>query len=348
MAAASDDLLDYLTTAVVVADRDLTVRYLNAAAEDLLGASARAAIGQAVTTVITDPALGARLEHALAEAQPFSAHEYEFATTDARTQTVDLTATPFGEPPTRLLMELTGRDRHLRISREESAGSRHAASRSLVRGLAHEIKNPLGGLRGAAQLLERELDDEGLREYTRVIIGEADRLAGLVDAMLGPTRAPRRDILNVHRVTDRVLQLVGAEAPAGITMVREYDPSLPEISGDEDQLVQAVLNLARNALQAMDEPGRLTARTRIERQVTIAGVRHRQVVCIDIVDTGPGVDASLREQIFLPLVTTRADGTGLGLPIAQGLVARHGGTLDCESAPGATVFTVRLPVAEAT
>ncbi len=235
-------------------------------------------------------------------------------------------------------------DRHLRISREESLVAQRAASRSLVRGLAHEIKNPLGGLRGAAQLLERELADEGLREYTRVIIGEADRLTKLVDAMLGPTRPPARTPTNIHEVTDRVARLLESESSSAIDIVRDYDPSIPEVSIDPDQVMQSLLNLARNGVQAMDGRGTLTLRTRIERQATIGRTRHRQVVCIDVSDTGPGIDASMREQIFFPLVTTRPDGTGLGLPIAQGLVARHGGVIDCESRPGATVFTVRIPL----
>lgn len=338
-------LLDDLATAVVVIGADQRIRYVNSAAEALFGASARTLLAMPVEALLPDAPLPGHLARATETGEPFTTREFPLSIPGGtRAVTVDLSVTPVGEPVDHLVLELAELDRHLRISREESLVAQRAATHSLVRGLAHEIKNPLGGLRGAAQLLERELDDEGLREYTRVIIGEADRLTTLVDAMLGPTRAPTRVPTNIHEVTDRVAQLLGAETGAGVTITREYDPSIPEVRIDPDQIVQALLNLARNGIQAMDTTGALTLRTRIERQVTIGRTRHRQAVCIDVADTGPGVDATMREQIFFPLVTTRPDGTGLGLPIAQGLVARHDGVIDCTSEPGATVFTVRIPL----
>lgn len=345
MVAIPDDLAGQLATAVVVADADLTVRYLNPAAESLLGLSARATVGQSAAALFAGSDLPARLDSVLADGRSFTAREWPVTLAGgSRSLTVDLTATPVGDPPAQVVIELTALDRHLRISSEERMVAQRAASRSLVRGLAHEIKNPLGGLRGAAQLLERELGDEGLREYTRVIISEADRLTALVDTMLGPTRTPTRTPTNIHEVTDRVTKLLRTEFPTGVEVARDYDPSIPELDVDADQLVQALLNLARNGAQAMAGKGALTLRTRIERQVTIAGVPHRQVACIDIADTGPGIDADMRDQIFFPLVTTRADGNGLGLPIAQALVAGQDGMITCTSEPGATVFTVRLPM----
>lgn len=344
MAASAPQILDNLATAIMVVAPDRSVRYLNAAAEGLFGFSARAVTGRRTDDLFGDGPLAARLADAIDDARAFTARELPLSVDGgARALTVDLTATPVGVPVDHLLLEFSGLDRHLRITREEHLAAQHAASRSLVRGLAHEIKNPLGGLRGAAQLLERELDEPALHEYTRVIIDEADRLAGLVDTMLGPTRPPHREPVNIHLITDRVLQLVATD---GITIVREYDPSLPEVQADADQLVQALLNIARNSVQAMSARGTLTMRTRIERQVTIGRVLRRRVVCVDVIDTGPGIDESVRDQIFFPLVTTRPDGSGLGLSIAQSLVARHGGAIEWASEAGATTFSVFIPLEE--
>lgn len=338
-------LFEHLSTAVIRLDRDGVIAGLNPAAEGLLGLSARAACGVRFDALVPDdPALGERLRHALDTGQPWTAREIALPLAHAmRAVTVDMTATPTGEPPDGLLLELTGLDRHLRITREESLHAQHAAGRALVRGLAHEIKNPLGGLRGAAQLLARRLDDDALRAHTRVIIDEADRLAALLDAMLGPSRPPQRAELNIHEVIERVAGLASAEA-GGVRIERDYDPSLPALHGDAGHLTQAFLNLVRNAVQATGGAGTVTLRTRSLRQATIGGLRHRLALCVDVVDDGPGVPAALRDQVFFPLVTSRADGTGLGLPIAQSLIDRHGGSIECTRRAGETVFSVLLPV----
>jgi two-component system nitrogen regulation sensor histidine kinase GlnL len=212
----------------------------------------------------------------------------------------------------------------------------------LIRGLAHEVKNPLVGLRGAAQLLERRLDEAELREYTQVIIGEADRLQALVDRMLGPATLPQHVELNIHEVLERVRQLV--EAEAGLAIDADYDPSIPDLVGDRDQLIQAMLNLLRNAVQSVDGEGRVAIRSRSHRQVTIGQQRHRLVIGIDVIDDGPGIPAEMVESIFYPMVTGRVGGTGLGLSIAQELIHRHGGLIECTSRPGETVFRVLLPL----
>jgi two-component system nitrogen regulation sensor histidine kinase GlnL len=242
------------------------------------------------------------------------------------------------------LVELLQVDRHLRIAREENLIAQQSTARALVRGLAHEIKNPLGGLRGAAQLLERELPDESLTEYTRIIIDEADRLQLLVDRMLGPNSLPNKRELNVHEVLERVRALVQGELPAAIRIQRDYDPSIPPLQADRDLLIQAVLNIVRNAVQALGESGVITLRTRTQRQFTIGSRRHRLVARLEIVDNGPGIPPELIEQIFYPMVTGRSDGTGLGLSIAQSLVNQHGGLIECASRPGETVFTLLLPL----
>jgi two-component system nitrogen regulation sensor histidine kinase GlnL len=222
-------------------------------------------------------------------------------------------------------------------------------SRLMIRQLAHEIKNPLGGLRGAAQLLDRELQSETLHEYTNVIITEADRLAALVDSMAGPNRPTVKSSINVHELCEHVYHLLRAEARAGVVVDRDYDPSLPSAMLDRNQIIQALLNVARNAMQALGEKaGRVTLRTRALSNVSIGSARHRLVASVQVEDNGPGVPPELRTSIFYPLVTGRANGTGLGLAVAQDLVTRHGGLIEFESEPGRTVFTLLLPLGDVT
>ena len=206
------------------------------------------------------------------------------------------------------------------------------------------MKNPLGGLRGAAQLLERQLPDPEQKAYTRVIIEEADRLAALVDGILRAGGAPRPEEINLHRITEHVAQLIEAEKPTGVELVRDYDPSLPSITVDRNHMIQAFLNVGRNAMQALGQSGRLIFRTRALTNFTVGGERHRLVLSAEVEDNGPGIPAELKETIFYPLVTGRSTGTGLGLTIAQDLVSRNGGLIEFVSEPGRTVFQIRLPV----
>ena len=342
----ADALLEGLTTAVIGLDPELRVSSLNAACESLFGVSRRIALSQPLVAALPHFAPHeTRLREALAAGAGFIEREMKLGRSGEQPVTVDCTVTPLilGRKPG-LLVELAPLDRHLRISRDELLSAQFDASRELIRGLAHEIKNPRGGLRGAAQLLEREFPDSHHREYTRVIIREADRLQNLVDRLLGPSRPPRRERLNVHEALEHVRKLVEAEAPGGATVARDYDPSIPDLTGDREQLVQALLNLARNALQSVGERGRIVFRSRARRQVTIDGTLHRLVAVMEIEDDGPGVPADMLEKIFYPMVTTRAGGTGLGLPIAQYLVHGHGGHIECRSRPGSTVFSVSLPL----
>ena len=215
--------------------------------------------------------------------------------------------------------------------------------RTLVRGLAHEIKNPLGGLRGAAQLLERELPNEDLKEFTNIIIGEADRLQKLVDRMLGPNRIPKKESINIHQVMEHVRQLVSVGIHNDIKFITDYDPSIPDVLADRDQLIQAVLNIVGNAVHAIGSKGEIILSTRAERQCTIGHVHHKLVCRIDIIDNGPGIPDDMMENIFYPMVTSNAKGTGLGLSIAQTLINQHGGVIQCESRPGRTKFSLLLP-----
>lgn len=343
----SQRILDNLSAAVLLLGEDFTLRYLNPAAEMLLEVSARQA-----RTVHLDQLLPGveRLAPILAQAleggHACTERGLELHLPPDRLVTVDCTVTPVvdADSGTAVVLELMQVDRHLRITREENLIAQNQVTRALIRGLAHEIKNPLGGLRGAAQLLERELPGAHLKEYTRIIIGEADRLQSLVDRMLGPNGLPCKRDINLHQVVEHVRNLVEAEAPDGVRIQRDYDPSIPPLRADPDQLVQALLNIVRNALQAVGDQGAIVLRTRTQRQFTIGARRHKLVARIDVVDDGPGIPPELRESIFYPMITGRAGGTGLGLSIAQSLVNQHGGLIECTSRPGHTEFTLLLPL----
>ena len=337
-------LLDALTTSVLVVAADGTVHYLNAAAENLLGISAAQATGRGLSELLhgTEPLLAA-LSRASTTRQPVASRELALSPvgrSDLHTL-VDCTASPL--PGDRVLLEMVDQTMQNRRARDAKLLSQVGGSRLMVKSLAHEIKNPLGGLRGAAQLLARELPNDDLREYTQVIIREADRLVALVDRLLGPGAAPRRVPLNPHEPIEHVLRLLQTDAPDTVRFERDYDPSLPPLSVDRDQLIQALLNLGRNAMQAIGTVGRLRIRTRVLSKVTIGAASHRVVASIAFEDNGPGVPAELRDSLFYPLVTGRPGGTGLGLAVAQELVTRHGGLIEFESRPGCTVFTVLLP-----
>ncbi|MEA3276436.1 MAG: nitrogen regulation protein NR(II) [Pseudomonadota bacterium] len=341
-------VLDALSTAVLLFDGELRLSYLNPAGEMLLAVSARHVTGRMAGELVSCPGqpVEPRFREALATRHPFTEREVNIATADGRTITVNCTVLPLHQidAPGALLVELAQVDRQLRINREEHLISQHQATQALIRGLAHEIKNPLGGLRGAAQLLEQELPDKGLREYTRIIIDEADRLQGLVDRMLGPNRIPREQRTNIHHVLEHVRGLLLAESPQGPRVSRDYDPSIPELKADPDCLIQALLNIARNAADAAGSNGNILLRTRVLRQFTIGQRRHRLVLRVEVEDDGEGIPPRMQERIFFPMVTGKPGGTGLGLPIAQELINQHGGLIECESRPGKTQFFVYLPL----
>jgi two-component system nitrogen regulation sensor histidine kinase GlnL len=243
-----------------------------------------------------------------------------------------------------LLVEMSDVTRRMRISRENALLIQHGAGRQMIRQLAHEIKNPLGGIRGAAQLLGKQLQNEELEEYTSVIISEADRLAGLVDTLLGPGGPPNKQQSNVHELLEYVVKLIQAEIGGEIDIRRDYDAGLPFMDLDRDQLVQALLNLVRNAVVALGGQGKITLRSRAIMNFTIGDTRHNVVASLEIEDDGPGIPVDLQDSVFYPLVTNRPDGTGLGLPVAQELISRHHGLIEFESRPGRTVFFVRIPI----
>ena len=344
-------IVEGLTNAVLLLNRDLQLEYINPAGEILFDVSMNRLKGTNVDELFsTNQHLTDEIRQALNTGNPFTERELEITLLNRRVITTDCVVTPLLDTKDRsnankrlMLIELNSMNRGMRISRDEHQFAQSNALRAMVRGLAHEIKNPLGGLRGAAQLLERELHDEDLKEFTNIIIGEADRLRNLVNRLLGPNTPPQRESINVHEITEHLIQLLKVDKPQQVNIVHDYDPSIPDVEADRDQLIQALLNIAVNALHAVGDQGTITFRTRTKRQVTISQTRYKLVCQIDIIDDGPGIPEDMIETIFFPMVTNRADGSGLGLSISQSLIQQHHGVIQCKSKPGRTVFSVLLP-----
>ena len=346
-AEVSRSVLDGLKAAVILVGADRRVIFMNPAAEGLLDISTQRGFGRDVLDLVP---MGMTLQGALIAAE-------EGATTTLREEalqgpmqaegvTVDCTVSPidYGTDRPCMIVELSQVDQLARMTRETTLHESQGAFSQVARALAHEIKNPLGGIRGAAQLLDGELSDKDLREYTRIITHETDRLNGLVDRLTGGYGASERESFNLHSVLEHVRKLTQVETPEGLEFDRDYDPSIPDILGDHAQMTQAVLNVVRNAVQAMEGRGCIRLRTRVRRQCTIHHTRHRLAVEASITDNGPGIDPNLKERIFFPMVTGRPDGTGLGLALTQEIISRHGGLIECTSQPGQTAFTLLLPV----
>lgn len=319
---------------------------MNPAAENILGISQQRAHGQSLLRLVDDePEISDILARVVASGDHY-ANEIRLSPTEVHNdeRIVDCRVSPIEADGACLLVELTDVTRRSQISRENALLIQHGAGRQMIRQLAHEIKNPLGGIRGAAQLLARQLGDAELKEYTDVVISETDRLAALVNTLLGPGGPPNKQAVNVHELLEYVVRLIEVEEQRQIRIHRDYDPGLPDIDLDRDQMVQALLNLVRNAIAALDGQGTLTLRSRAATNFTIGNTRHRVIASIEIEDDGPGIPADMQDSVFYPLVTTRTEGTGLGLPAAQELISRHGGLIEFESRPGRTVFLVRIPL----
>lgn len=334
--------LDGLATAFLFANAAGRCQHLNLAGQTLLSTSLRRARGQPLVTLLPHEALTKAVEQAW-EGRSITLRELAIhRPADRQPLIIHCTVSPFAATSSSSLvvLEMTPVEPAAHGIGSEPFEAVHA----MAAGLAHEIKNPLGGLRGAAQLLERELPHAALREYTQVIINEADRLGRLIERMTGLRHPLVRERFNIHQALEHVRRLVVAESAAEIDIHCDYDPSIPELSGDREQLVQAYLNIVRNAAQALSGAGSITLRTRVRRQFTLHGRRHRQVLESTIEDDGPGIGPDLLENIFLPMVSGRANGTGLGLTIAREIIDCHGGTIRCESAAGCTQFDIYLPL----
>ena len=270
--------------------------------------------------------------------QGFGISDVHTVLPDGRHILLDITASSLETEQATVLVELRQVDQQRKISMESLQQHQHLAARELIRGLAHEIKNPLGGLRGAAQLLEESLNEEQ-KEYTQLIIAQADRLRNLVDRLLGPYKPPQRSQANLHQIIERVSQLAQMDNPSAVQFNRDYDPSIPDFLLDPELIEQALLNIVRNAQQVLPDGGQITLQSRILHQHTIHGRRHRLVATVKVIDNGPGIPPEIKDTLFYPMVSGKPGGTGLGLSIAQTLIHQHGGWIDCDSWPGRTEFT---------
>jgi len=342
---ASSATFENMVTSIIMVDRSFNVQVNNPAAEQLFELSAKRMSNSPLSSLYqhlsTDIAL---FEQAFTTDQGFTDNLATLICLDRRNITVDLCVTPmiYQDKP-HLLLELRQVDQQQRISTEMHQLTQQQLAKDLVKGLAHEIKNPLGGLRGAAQLLHRQLNDEN-KEYTQMIIEQADRLNNLVERLLGPNKHRQHSQHNIHKVLEKVVQLVSIELPPQIHIERDYDPSIPDITIDPEQIQQALLNIIQNAIQALGNKGHIKLMTRVANQVTINGKRHRLAIEIKIIDNGPGIPQALKSALFYPMVTGRADGTGLGLSITQTLIGQHHGRVSFKSRSGYTEFNVTLPV----
>jgi two-component system, NtrC family, nitrogen regulation sensor histidine kinase GlnL len=337
--------LEYLATAVILLDDESRIVYLNPAAENLFDVSGKNLMGHPVQQAFTHTEqLASAMQQAALNNASYIEHDLTLGTHAHGKLQLRCAATPLQFNKRYLLLEFHAMDRPLKLAREEQMLDQTQANRLLLRNLAHEIKNPLGGIRGAAQLLEQELEKPALREYTQVIVQEADRLRSLMEKLLAPQNASHSSALNIHEVLERVRSVVLAEMPAGLKIKRDYDISLPALIGDKEQLIQAMLNIVRNAAQAMQGNGTIILRTRIAHQATLIKRRHRQAVRVEIIDNGPGIPPELQDKIFYPLVSGRPDGHGLGLTLAQDFISQHHGIIEYDSEPGRTRFTVLLPL----
>ncbi|MBK5074796.1 nitrogen regulation protein NR(II) [Budviciaceae bacterium CWB-B4] len=339
----TEQILNSQITCVLILDFSLAIQYANPAAQQLLVQSSRKLFGTPLPNLVDYLSLDVDLMwSSLREGQGFTDNEVTMVV-DSHLHVLTLSAQLLADE--HILMELSALDNHRRLSQEQLQHSQQIAARELVRGLAHEIKNPLGGLRGAAQLLAKALPDPGLVEYTKVIIEQADRLRNLVDRLLGPQHPGQRVVQNIHQVSERVYQLLVLEKPDNVTIVRDYDPSMPELIHDPEQVEQVLLNIARNAMQALGQSGgSIILRTRTASQMTLHGIRYRLCARIDIEDNGPGIPPQLQDTIFYPMVSGREGGTGLGLSIARSLIDQHRGRIEFNSWPGHTEFSVFLPI----
>lgn len=346
-------ILEGLSTAVILIDSSLHIKFINPAAEVLLQASHKRILSSKLDKMFLkyEALLFNEFYSIIESAHSYTQRDCEFILHNGQQLLVDCSASKFSiDSQDLLLLEMQAKDRLKRISREEQLHENQETAQILVRGFAHEVKNPLGGIRGAAQLLDAELTNPEHNEYTQIIMSESDRLRSLVDRMLGSNKALKRAETNIHEILERVYVLIHAESGGKVKIIKDYDPSIPEFLGDKGQLIQAFLNIAKNALQALSEQKdqnpapQITLKTRTLRQFTIGHTRHRLVLRVDIIDNGPGIPKESIQNIFYPMISGRAEGTGLGLSITQSIFTKHEGLVECESEPGKTDFIVYIPI----
>jgi two-component system nitrogen regulation sensor histidine kinase GlnL len=348
--ALSDDpgyrILDTLNAAILCLDNKHRISYVNAAGEALFECSATTLVGRRFDDLLSRQEPSSIFDKLNLDSIAFTEHEAVITLASGKSVIADYSIYPFGNQPQdgEIVLEIRQLERQAQFAQDELNQLQQQATQQLSRGLAHEINNPLGGIRGAAQLLQKELDHEEWSEYTEIIINEVDRLQLLTSKMLGPASKLQHKPVNILEVLEHICKIIHAAEPGRITIRRDYDPSIPELMADRDLLIQAFLNIARNAVQAIDGAGEIIFRTRVGRQFTIGQITHPLVVQIDITDSGRGIPHDLGETIFLPMITSKAEGSGLGLPIAQDIISRHGGTIHLQSSDRGTTFSTILPM----
>ncbi|SJL84805.1 nitrogen regulation protein NR(II) [Vibrio palustris] len=346
-AELSEIILDNIVSATLILDESLCVCYANPSAEQLFSQSAKRIINQPISNLIQHASMDlALLSQPLQSGQSITDSDVTFVV-DGKPLMLEVTVSPLSwNRELMLLVEMRRIGQQRRLTQELNQHTQQQAAKLLVRGLAHEIKNPLGGLRGAAQLLERMLEDQSLTEYTQIIIEQADRLRALVDRLLGPQKPGKKELGNLHQILEKVRQLIELDGNRELIFERDYDPSLPDIMMDPDQIEQALLNIVSNAAQILSQQphGEIILRTRTVHQANIHGQRHKLVARIEIIDNGPGIPIELQDTLFYPMVSGRDGGSGLGLSISQNLIDQHNGKIDVESWPGRTIFTIYLPI----
>ena len=357
-----EHLIDSLSIAVIALDQRRRIVLLNLAAESMLGCSRRMALGQPINKICPLPdSLVSQINNVILDRQTLITRQLQIPTRNLQTAIVDCIVSPMEDNADDaeeefVLLELIDIDRQHKIAQERALFEQQERSQRMLRGVAHEVLNPLGGIRGAAQLLEQELGHSKLTDYTGLLIKEADRLQNLMQKMLGPNKRPEISANNIHEILDYVKQLLLTDNPGKITTKTDYDPSIPLLLCDREKLVQVFINLFSNALhalaelqpQANDAVPQVTLRTRVERNFTIRGQLKKLICKVQVIDNGPGLNPELKDTLFFPLVSGRPNGTGLGLSIAQSLVVQHGGIIECQSDPRHTVFEVTLPIEEPT
>ena len=346
---AVDKILDYLSSSIICLDQDLRLWHINATGEMLFDSSISSLLGREFNlffSQVEPNTITGKLSQFVSTRQPITEHEARITLVSGKSLTADYTIQSLEETEAGgdILIEIKPLERQEQILRDEISQLHMQASQQFARGMAHEIKNPLGGIRGAAQLLEKEIIQPAMKEYTDVIISEVDRLQALVNNMLGPNVSIDKKPVNILEVLEHIRNLLLAAEPDRFLIHRDYDPSIPELLADKDQLIQAFLNIAQNAVQALGEDGEITFKTRVGRQVTIGKIKHALAVYIDITDNGCGIPAPLSDTIFLPMITSKSQGSGLGLPIAQEIVSGHGGIINASSSETGTTFSTILPL----
>ena len=342
----SERILGTLNSSIICVDARRRITYINSAGEALFESSATGLIGRDFASLLSELEPSSILDKLLLDSIDFTEHEAVITLANGKSITANYSIYRFDSPPNEgdIVLEIRQLERQAQFAQDELKQQQQLATQQLARGLAHEINNPLGGIRGAAQLLQRALDRPEWSEYTEVIISEVDRLQSLTSNMLGPGNRMQRKPVNILEVLEHIRRIILAAEPQRILIRRDYDPSIPELNADHDMLIQAFLNIVRNAVQAIDGEGQITFRTRVELRYTIGQITHPLVLRVDISDTGHGIPRELGETIFLPMITDKADGSGLGLPIAQDIISRHGGTIHLHSSTSGTTFSTYLPL----